>query len=1272
MRSLLGKFWIACAGSIILLAVLLSIVRVLLPHADVYRHDVERGLTGLVGQEVSVGLLAAEWRGLGPRLVLSDVRVQGGEGAESRFERAELEVDILRSVFRGTLYVRRLVVAGLRLTVERGADGAIEVAGLPAASGAQDPLSAIQLPPWLLAQGRLAVEDAEIVWIDRRDPADERRYRFTGVDLDLWSAGSRHQLDGRLTPPVDLGERLRVVLDLVTPDDGRWRATLYVEGEGLRPAEWLAGRTLGGLRVGAGETEGSAWLEWRDGRLQRLDGRLSTAGLAIEPAGTQAGAPAGFVIDTVSGLFAWRSLGPGWRLDVAQLVLGHGDERDEPRRLAVGSSTGAAGEIMARMDALDVDDGVRLVALSPHAPEFLAGAVGGLRPRGLLRDIELSLRPEGEAPRFQLRARFEDVGGDPWEGVPGLAGIGGTLYMDERSGMLDMHAGESAPTFDGLFREALPAARLNAHMSWERSGAGWRLRSPGLSFANEDLALEAWGRLDWPADGGRPTVALFASFEAASIARISRYLPAGIMSGGTVRWLDRAILGGRIPRGELILHGPLRDFPFDGGEGLFRVDFDLRGGLLEYAEAWPRIEEIDAGVTFEGRRMRIDASGARTLSARIGATRVAIDDLKGKPAVLTVEGEAQGSTADALSFLRDTPLAARFGAYAEDLAAAGTSRLALALELPLGSPPEVRGTLTFEDSTLLLARGGVEVTHIDGPLHFSGEGLEATDLTAHVLGLPATVQVYSSGAGAERRTRIEAQGVADAGQVAGLLQLPPDWLAGTAAWHAQLLVPNADELRSEGMMLRIDSALEGLEIALPEPLAKPAAGARPLTVMMRLPRAPGRPVWVSLGSGLSLALGFGDDRAVERGELRLGGGTALLPEGPGLHIVGRTGRFSYSEWRRVLGAEGARRTGEGAASPVPRFIDLEVDEAELFGRTFHEALIVARAGALAWEASVRSREMVGRMEIPLHAGPPWRVQLEYLHLAAPQQDDGREGGQAVDPLSLPAVRLTSERFTYGGADLGRLSLSASPQPAGMRLDQLSLTSPALRVNARGDWVRVGDEQYSSFNIEFNTEDFGRALARFGYADSFKGGKGQSTITARWHGPPTAFALDRLHGTMDITITNGRLLEVEPGAGRVFGLISLQALPRRLTLDFSDFFGKGFGFDRIAGTFAVRDGVATTTDLTMVGPAARVEARGDIDLAGRQYDQTVVVVPSVGSGLPIAGAVAGGVPIGAAMLLVERMFKDNIERMTRQHYHIRGPWHDPVVERLQDGVQSGKR
>lgn len=1321
IRSVLGKFWLACAGVIVLLAVLLSLVRVLLPYADSWRGEVEARLAAAFGQEVSIGRLAAQWSGLAPQLELEDLRVGGAEGG-SRFGRAHLEVDVPRSLLNGMLYIRKLTVSGLHLTIVRQADGGILVAGLgnPLRSGA-GAQTGVMLP----ARGRLLAEDAEVRLIDLAAPGGASDLLFTDVDFELWSAVDRHQIEGEFTPPAGLGARLRFALDLHAPARQPWRAQLYIDGAGVPLQAWFADR-LPGVRP-AGLANASVWMDWSGGVLRRVDGVFTVRGLVLartsppvaaptavpmrdEVVSAAAQAPAPYTLETASGMFAWRGFDGGWRLDVGDLVLDHGAGPASPRRFALGTGQRGLepGALVARMDALPVEEVPRLLALAGSS-ESLTDMLAGVRPRGLLRDIAASFRSagadsEGEderadeqggepssetqtavarhsavSPRFRLQANFEDVAGDPWRSIPGFTGAAGNVHLDERGGMLDLRSGPGELAFDGLFRAPLPLSRLQATLAWERRGEGWRLHLPALDLANEDLTLNASGRIDLPARGGSPVVDLHADFEAATVANVRRYLPVRIMPAGTVLWLDDAIKSGSVPRGELILRGPLRGFPYDRGQGLFRVDFDLRDGMLEYSGFWPRIESIEARLMFTGRRMEIAAAQARTLGSTIGPTRIGIADMTRKPAILTVDGSARGPVADGLAFLRDTPLAPLFGPYVEDVTAAGNHLVELSLKLPLGGKAEVDGTVTFEDSALALGGSGVEIKHIKGPVRFSHEGLHGEGLTVNLLGLPATMSVSTSGEGEARRTQVEARGVVTAADAERLAHLPASWLDGASSWRARLAVPGVEEIRSDGMMLYIESALEGMAITLPAPLAKSSESALSLLVSLPLPRSAVRPVTVALGDravgdGLSIALGFDAAQSLERGELRFGGGEAELPDERGLRIVGRVSGFSLAEWQRAL----ALADDRARAAPVPiRAVDVAAGRVDVFGRTFDEARISARPTDAGWQADIRSRQMAGRLDVPLESGPPWRADLEYLHLAAMPADSadaGDEGGSrtAADPRRLPAMRIDSKHFTYGDTDFGTLRLHALPAAAGIRLEQLSLVSPVMRVEARGDWVQVADEQYSSFNIEFDTDDFGRALAGFGYADSFRGGKGHSTISARWSGAPTAFALARLHGSMDISISDGRLLDVEPGAGRIFGLISLQALPRRLTLDFSDFFGKGFGFDRITGSFIVRDGVARTEDLIMVGPAARIEARGDVDLAGRRYDQTVLVVPNVGSGLPLAGAVAGGVPIGAAMLLMERVFKDDIERMTRLHYRVTGPWHEPLVERLQESTQSGKR
>jgi uncharacterized protein YhdP len=143
--------------------------------------------------------------------------------------------------------------------------------------------------------------------------------------------------------------------------------------------------------------------------------------------------------------------------------------------------------------------------------------------------------------------------------------------------------------------------------------------------------------------------------------------------------------------------------------------------------------------------------------------------------------------------------------------------------------------------------------------------------------------------------------------------------------------------------------------------------------------------------------------------------------------------------------------------------------------------------------------------------------------------------------------------------------------------------------------------------------------------------------------------------------DGQLTELEPGAGRVLGLLSIAQLPRRLTLDFRDLFAKGLAFDRMHGDVRIGGGQARSDNLAIEGPAADIHIRGAADLRAQQFDQTVEVYPKAGNLLTVAGAIAGG-PVGAAIgAAANAVLQKPLGRLAAKTYHVTGPWKDPKVE-----------
>jgi len=165
----------------------------------------------------------------------------------------------------------------------------------------------------------------------------------------------------------------------------------------------------------------------------------------------------------------------------------------------------------------------------------------------------------------------------------------------------------------------------------------------------------------------------------------------------------------------------------------------------------------------------------------------------------------------------------------------------------------------------------------------------------------------------------------------------------------------------------------------------------------------------------------------------------------------------------------------------------------------------------------------------------------------------------------------------------------------------------------------------------------------------------------WSGGPRTDVFESLDGDVQVRFGAGQMDEIEPGAGRLFGLMSIVELQRRLSLDFRDVFNKGFGFDKISGTFRIVDGESYTCDLSLEGPAADIGIVGRASLARRDYDQAAIVSANFGNTLPIVGAVVAGPQVAAALLIFSQIFKKPLQEVGQVYYGIRGSWDDPLVD-----------
>ncbi|MGA7799817.1 MAG: YhdP family protein [Gammaproteobacteria bacterium] len=1271
LRRLFRVFWYTAAALVVTTAVLASAARFLFPVVSGYRADVEAWVSQRVGEPVRIGSLRATWWGLEPVIRLGDVRVLDHQTGQVLLAARELRIslDLWASLRAHHPMPGGVTVVGTRLDLMRLANGRIVLRGFEDRPVQDLPLAL------LLQQQQAAIMGSSISWTDLGKAG--RSLRFNDVNIRLRNRGDEHRLDGEAVLPSTLGRTVEFSAQLTGSLRGprHWQGAVYVHGQGLRVGAWSVGHAPAGLSL-AGAADLSLWAGIKDSRLNTLSGIAATRDLEVAGQAPAAGDRVRF--SSLDGRFRWTRAADGWRLDVDRLQV-RADGTDWPQTtfsLAVSAPDGGHGqEWRVRAGYADIGIVRRLAGASDLLTDKQHRALAELAPVGRVRGLQLALLESGgTVQHLGFRLGFDGLGVHHWDKYPAVAGLSGTAHGDLKSGEVVLQSAGTSFDAPHLFAAPIGADRLSGTVSWHRYGDRLRVQSERLDIGNRDLQARARARLDFPSDGSSPVLDMEVAFGKGNVAHVARYLPEGIMPAPAVRWLHRALISGRVSDGAMLFHGRLADFPFRDNQGVFQVSFNVRDAVLDYLIGWPRIEQLAGHVDFVGGSMQVHADSAKVLGNDLQDVQAGVADLRHPR--LTVTGTANGPLSDMLGFLRASPLSHRYTGMLGQVQATGTASVDLSLDVPLhgrNSPVTVKGSVRLSDNGLTFGDWHVGLKKLQGTLNFAGDELTADDLRARFLDRPVRISVATEHPARQPpSTRVELVGQlnlmdqlrkTDAGRPLAKR------ITGAAQWQLLMTVPRpADAGSATSATLTLESDLKGVAVSLPSPLAKAASEARTLVLQTTVSGSHATPVSVSYGNVLRARLALAVDQGrlqLRRGEVRFGTAPARLPAAPGLTVTGEIPQLSVAQW--MDGVDPLLGAGAAEAGAMVREVDLRVGRLNAFGQHFGDTRVQVRRAAAAWLVELSGARIDGRIDWPLHPSRENRVQLTLRHLAL---ESGTVGGARPDtgmnPARIPPLKVTAKRLDYGGVDLGRLELKTVPEPSGLKVERTDLISDWLQLHTQGDWQERDGRQTSRFQITVTGGDLGKMLTAFGYAGNIKGGQTRGDVSANWLGSPMAFSLQRLQGHLQLHIGEGRILRVEPGAGRVFGLLSLQALPRRLSLDFSDLFRKGFSFDSIEGNFTLNEGDAYTSDLTVDGPSARIEIAGRTGLVARDYDQLITVIPRIRSSLPLAGAIAGGPAVGAALFLMDKLLPGPMTELTslaNYQYTLTGSWDNPIVKRL---------
>jgi uncharacterized protein (TIGR02099 family) len=1278
--------WYAFAAVVVLLAVLFASARLLLPQADQYNAEIGERLSRYLKQPVAVRSLDAEWHGWGPSLVLRDAALLDTTGEHPVFQlkKVRLGLDLLASVRHWQPMFSHITLVGANLVLTRSQQGRFSVAGLPGQedSEEQHPDDTAALMTWLLSQGRLALEDSTIIWRD--EMVAGRSMRFSAVNVSLRNDGERHQLDASLDLSRRLGKSLVLRVDMRgNPLQAAGRRTqVYFAGEHVHLAELFEAQRLAGVDISANNASFQVWAQWQAGQLQKITGSAEAGGVTLASAAVtkktstdarkESSVAETLSLDRFSADFDWRWLNNGWQFEANDLLLVSQSRQWQPARVSLRFDRSTqADKFDAYASFLQLEDISQILSLFSVGGEALQEPLLAISPRGELRDAGLSWQA-ADVPQYTAYARLQNASMNAWRAVPAAQKVDGQLWLDSGRGQVALQRAAVVLDFPDMFRWPLKVDQLSGNVGWQQSGEQWHVTGRKLEASNDDVSASA--SLDVVLDDANksPFMSLLVNFHDGDGSQVPRYLPTGIMAVEVVNWLDEAIVGAHLVSGGALFHGRLADFPFDRGNGRFEVSFAAENASLNYAENWPPITNINADVRFLGRGMSVAMQQGRIFSNQIQWAEIDIVDMTAMPLELNITGEVQGATQEKLDYLvASPPLYRAFARHLEGFTADGDSLLNLNLFLPIGNddPVKVSGWLNMKDNSLSIPPLGQVLSAVDGRLEFFQDGLRAENIQADLFGQNTQINISTDEDRKNPKVKIRAQGMFDAPDLAArYLPRVQELLTGDGDWRIAFDIPLGGH--EAAAILQARSTLKGVEVRLPPPFDKKAQDAGNLELRVDF-EAGKLPVLRANYEGFVdaiFALGefapdvalLDDERAENsfRGEVSLNAGPAKMPALPGLRLVGRMDSVSLDDWRNLRLSEGVDAEND-APAPMLNSADFELRELEAYGQRLRNVRLKLATVASGLRADIDSEELKGRILLPHKAQEnPIRAELDYAYISGVDSSGG-----VMEPRSIPALDLRIADFRYKKSRLGSVRLETASVADGMRIEQLVIKPRSTTITARGGWFVSGTEQSSNVQVHVESKNIGHTLRALDYVGGIDKGKGSADLELRWPGSFVEVDASQMQGKLNISLKDGYLLDVDPGAGRMFGMLSIQTLPRRLLLDFSDVFKKGFGFDRIKGNFTIEDGDAYTSNLYMDGPAARVDIAGRTGLAEQDYDQLVTVTPHVSETLPVIGILAATPQVGAIVLAFQKIFKPAIDDATRNQYTITGSWNAPVIKKI---------
>ena len=1256
MRRLPGILLLTGAALVVIAALLVSGLRIALPHLDAWRPEILNKIESATGMPVEASQLSASWQNFGPTLEAHDIRAELKDGGEFSVKRVTLALDVWQSLLHMRWQFRDLTFWQLRFRTNT-----------PITSGgSDDSLEASHISDLFLRQfDHFDLRDSEVSFLT---PSGQRA-ELAIPQLTWLNDPRRHRAEGLVSLSSLTGQHgvMQVRMDLRDDEGLLSNGRVWLQADDIDLKPWLGKWMQDNIALETAQFSLEGWMTIDKGDVTGGDVWLKQGGaswLGEKQTHTLS-------VDNLTAHITREN--PGWQFSIPDtritmdgkpwpsgaLTLAWIPEQD-----VGGKDNKRSDELRIRASNLELAglEGIRPLAakLSPA----LGDVWRSTQPSGKINTLALDI-PLQAADKTRFQASWSDLAWKQWKLLPGAEHFSGTLSGSVENGLLTASMKQAKMPYETVFRAPLEIADGQATISWLNNDKGFQLDGRNIDVKAKAVHARGGFRYLQPAND-EPWLGILAGISTDDGSQAWRYFPENLMGKDLVDYLSGAIQGGEADNATLVYGGNPQLFPYKHNEGQFEVLVPLRNAKFAFQPDWPALTNLDIELDFINDGLWMKTDGVNLGGVRASNLTAVIPDYSKEK--LLIDADIKGPGKAVGPYFDETPLKDSLGATLQELQLDGDVNARLHLDIPLnGELVTAKGEVTLRNNSLFIKPLDSTLKNLSGKFSFINGDLQSEPLTASWFNQPLNVDFSTKEGAKAYQVAVNLNGNWQPAKTGVLPEAVNEALSGSVAWDGKVGIELPYHAGAT-YNVELNGDLKNVSSHLPSPLAKPAGEPLPVNVKVDgnlnsfdLTGQAGadnhfNSRWL-LGQKLTL------DRAIWAADSKT---LPPLPEQSGVEL--NMPPMNGAEWLALF-QKGAAESVGGAAS-FPQHITLRTPMLSLGNQQWNNLSIVSQPTANGTQVEAQGREINATLAMRNNA--PWLANIKYLYYnpsVAKTRGDSTPSSpfpttERINFRGWPDAQIRCAECWFWGQKFGRIDSDITISGNTLTLTNGLIDTGFSRLTADGEWINNPGYERTSLKGKLRGQKIDAAAEFFGVTTPIRQSSFNVDYDLHWRKAPWQPDEATLNGIIHTQLGKGEITEINTGhAGQLLRLLSVDALMRKLRFDFRDTFGEGFYFDSIRSTAWIKDGVMHTDDTLVDGLEADIAMKGSVNLVRRDLNMEAVVAPEISATVGVAAAFAVNPIVGAAVFAASKVLGPLWSKVSILRYHISGPLDDPQINEV---------